>query len=385
MTRPRERYDVAVVGAGIIGCATAYYLASRGLSVAVFDKNYITAGSTGRCPGGIRQQWATEDHVRLAMKSVEIFKNLDQELGVDTEYKQGGYLIIAKTEEEVKQFQKNIVMQRSNGLPVEWLEPGEINEIVPELDIEGIGALGAAWNPTDGYANPFKVTYGYARAAERLGAEIFTFTPVKRVRVVEGQVTGVETERGFVKAEWVVNAAGAWSRQVAETAGVELPNRPYRHEILATEPIKPFLGPMVICFHDNVYFRQSARGSILGGWGDPHEKPGYNFESSLRFLVKMTKLLATYIPRLKGVRVVRQWAGLYDVTPDAKQITGPVKGVEGFIQANGFSGHGFMMGPITSKLVAQLIAGEPLDLPIDPFLLERFERGVAGAEAAVVG
>ncbi len=385
MRRPRERYDVVVIGAGIVGCATAYYLSARGLSVAVFDRSYIASGSTGRCPGGIRQQWATEDHVRLAMKSVEIYKNLDQELGVDTGYRQGGYLIIAKTEEEVRQFQRNMRIQRSLGLPVRWLEPGEIREVVPELDVEGIGAIGAAWNPTDGYADPFKVTYGYARAAERLGAEIFTFNEVRRVVVEDGQVRGVETPRGVVRADWVVNAAGAWSRPIAETAGVRLPNRPYRHEILVTEPVKPFLRPMVISFHDNVYFRQSSRGGIIGGWGDPNERPGYNFRSSLRFLVTMTRLLSTYLPSLRGIRVVRQWAGLYDVTPDAHQITGPVRGVEGFVQANGFSGHGFMMGPATAHLVAQLISGETPDLPLDPFLPERFERGVSAGETAVVG
>ncbi len=385
MRQPKERYDVAVIGAGIIGCATAYYLASRGLSVAVFDRSYITSGATGRCPGGIRQQWSTEDHVRLAMKSVEIYKNLDQELGVETGYRQGGYLIIAKTEQEVRDFQRNMRMQRSLGLPVRWLEPGEIREIVPELDVEGIGALGAAWNPTDGYADPFKVTYGYARAAERLGAEIFTFTEVERVIVEDGQARGVKTSRGVVRADWVVNAAGAWSRLVAETAGVSLPNKPYRHEILVTEPVKPFLRPMVISFHDNVYFRQSSRGGIIGGWGDPNEKPGYNFESSPRFLITMARLLAKYIPPLKGVRIVRQWAGLYDVTPDARQITGPVRGVDGFIQVNGFSGHGFMMGPATAHLVAQLIAGEPLDLPLEPFSPDRFEKGVFEGETAVVG
>ncbi len=380
-----ERLDVAVVGAGIIGSATAYYLAARGLSVAVFDREYVTAGATGRCPGGIRQQWSTEDNVRLMMKSVEIYEGLSEELGAEIDFHQGGYLIVAKTEEERRRFEDQMRMQRSLGLPVRWLEPGEIKEMVPQLDVEGIGAIGAAWNPTDGYANPFKVTYAFASAARRLGAEFHLFTPVRRVVVEGGSVSGVETDKGFFGAEFVVNSAGAWSREIAETAGVSLPNRPYRHEILATEPVRRFLEPMVISFHDNVYFRQSHAGAILGGWGDPNEPPGYNLSSSPKFLGRFSRLLISYVPGLRSVRVVRQWAGLYDVTPDAKQIVGEVPEVAGFIQANGFSGHGFMAGPITAKLVAQLISGEPLDLPIEGFSIERFRRGETGREASVVG
>jgi len=379
----KDKVEVAIIGGGISGVALAFELAKRGVSTAVFEKKFLGYGSTGRCGGGIRQQFSTEENILLAMKSVEIFEKM-LEWGWDTEYYQGGYLIIAHTEEEVKQFRKNMELQRSLGLKVEWLEGKEINEIVPELDVDGIGAIAATFCPTDGHAYPPKVVWEYANAARKMGAEIYQRTEVTGIIVEEGEAKGVITSRGKVKAKYVVNAAGPWSPKIAEMAGVKLPNKPYRHEIMITEPLKRFLHPMVISFKDNVYFRQTMRGGIIGGWGDPNEKPGYNFSSSLHFIVKMAKLLRKYIPSLSRIRILRQWAGLYDVTPDAKPILGPVEEVKNFLQMNGYSGHGFMVAPMCAVLLAQYITGEKLSLPLEPFSIKRFEKGII-EEVSVVG
>ncbi|HIE22862.1 MAG TPA: FAD-binding oxidoreductase [Candidatus Korarchaeota archaeon] len=380
----KEGVDVAIVGGGISGVSLAYELAKRGLEVAVFEKSFLGAGSTGRCGGGIRQQFSTEENIRLAMESVKIFERMEEELGWDIEYYQGGYLILAHTEEEVRQFEKNVRLQRSLGLNVQWLERDEINDIVPELDVDSIGALSATYCPTDGHAYPLKAVWAYAENARRLGAHIYEFTEVKKIIIENDKVLGVVTQRGETRSKYVINAAGAWSPYVAKMAGIELPNKPYRHEILITEPLSHFLDPMVISFHDNVYFRQTKRGGIIGGWGDPEEKPGYNFSSSLRFVTKMAGLLRKYIPSLKHIRILRQWAGLYDVTPDAKPILGPVKGIEGFLQMNGYSGHGFMVAPMCAVLLAQYISGEPLSMSLEPFSIDRFKEGVVG-EVSVVG
>jgi len=380
----KERVDVAIIGGGISGIALAYELSKRGVEVAVFERSFLGAGSTGRCGGGIRQQFSTEENIRLAMESVKIFERMEEELGWDIEYYQGGYLIIAHTEEEVKQFEKNVRLQRSLGLDVQWLERDEINDIVPELDVEGIGAIAATYCPTDGHAYPPKAVWAYAENARKLGAHIYEFTEVKKIITENGRVAGVITSRGETISKFVVNAAGAWSPLIAKMVGVDLPNKPYRHEILITEPLSHFLDPMVISFHDNVYFRQTMRGGIIGGWGDPEEKPGYNFTSSLRFVIKMARLLRRYVPSLKPVRILRQWAGLYDVTPDAKPILGPVKGIEGFLQMNGYSGHGFMVAPMCAVLLAQYITGEPISMSLEPFSIERFKERVEG-EVSVVG
>ncbi len=380
----KERVDVAIIGGGISGIALAYELSKRGVEVAVFEKSFLGAGSTGRCGGGIRQQFSTEENIRLAMESVKIFERMEEELGWDIEYYQGGYLILAHNEDEVKQFEKNVRLQRSLGLDVQWLERGEINDIVPELDVESIGAIAATFCPTDGHAYPPKALLAYAENARKLGACIYEFTEVKKIIIEDGRVAGVITSRGETRSKFVVNAAGAWSPLIAKMVGIELPNKPYRHEILITEPISHFLDPMVISFHDNVYFRQTMRGGIIGGWGDPEEKPGFNFTSSFRFVTRMAKLLRKYVPSLKPIRILRQWAGLYDVTPDAKPILGPVKGIEGFLQMNGYSGHGFMVAPMCAVLLAQYITGEPLSMSLKPFSSERFKERVTG-EVSVVG
>ncbi len=380
----KERTKVLIIGGGVNGCALAYYLAERGADVTLLERGYIACGSSGRNAGGIRQQWSTRENVRLAMGSVKIFERLDEELGCETDYRQGGYLILAHTEEEVKQFKRNVSMQRSEGLKVEYLEQDEINDIVPELNVEGIGAIGATWCPTDGHADPIKVTIGYAEAAMKKGAQIYKYTEVLGFRVKDNEIVEVKTSKGSIKTDYVVNAAGAYSREIAKLLGVQLPNKPYRHEILITEPVKPFFTPMIISFHDNFYFRQTPEGQIIGGWGNPKEEPGYNYESSLTFAKNMARLLARYMPKLRHINILRQWAGLYDVTPDARPILGPVEMVRNFIQMNGFSGHGFMVAPMTATLISQLIMGEKTTLPIENLSLERF-RGEVTREVSVVG
>ncbi|RLG64613.1 FAD-binding oxidoreductase, partial [archaeon] len=258
----KEKAEVVIVGGGIVGCSIAYNLAIRGVDVVLFERSYLASGATGRCGGGIRQQWSTEENIRLAMESVKIFEGLEEELDYHIEYYQGGYLVLAHTEDEVKQFKKNVSLQRKLGLNVRFLEADEINDIVPHLDVEAIGAIGATWCPTDGHANPFKTTIAYARAAEKHGAHIYKFTEVKGIKVEKGEIKEVITDKGKTKTKIVVNAAGAYSREIAKMVGVELPNKPYRHEILATEPLKHVLDPMVISFHDNVYFRQTEHGEV---------------------------------------------------------------------------------------------------------------------------
>jgi len=349
-----------------VGSAIAYYLAKEGLANCVLlEAQYLASGATGRCGGGIRQQWSTEANTRLAIESVRTFATLEDELDADIEFAQGGYLVLAYTDDDVEQFRENVALQRRLGLNVEVLAPADINErVVPQLNTEGLKL--ATYCPSDGSANPFLTTQAYADAARRLGVTIELFTPVRRIVVEHGKVTGVETDRGRIEAPIVVNAAGSHSVLLARTAGVELPITPYRREILVTEPLEHFLDPMIISFSFGIYFRQTEHGAIIGGYGDPEEPPGFNETSSLKFLITMSRKLAHLMPVLKSVKVIRQWAGLYDITPDAQPILGPVDEVEGFYQANGFSGHGFMIAPKVAMLLAQAITGQEPDLDIGP-------------------
>ena len=380
----KDRAHVVIVGGGVIGTGIAYNLAKLGIrDVVLVEQKRHSYGSTGRCGGGIRQQWSTEENIKLAKASVELFEGMHEELGVDIGLIQGGYLIPAFTEDEISTYKKNTALQNSLGVPTRWLSNDEIKELVPMLNTEKM--MGATFCPTDGHANPFAVTEGYANKAKEMGVDIELFTKVTGIDVVDGAVKRVRTDKGDIETDFVVNAAGPYSPLIGEMAGIDMPNKPYRHEILATERFRHFLDTMIISFHHGLYFSQTARGEIVGGIGNPDEKPGYNLSSSLDFAVRMANAIIEFMPQFKNVNLVRQWAGFYDVTPDAKPILGEVDGVQGFIQANGYSGHGFMLAPIVTQLMAELIVNGKTSMPIDSMNMRRFKNRDMVQEANVVG
>jgi len=380
-----KKTDVVIIGGGVNGCSLAYNLAKRGIDVTLFEKKYLSSGATGACGAGIRQQWSTRENALLAIESVKIFEKLSRELGEDIELRQGGYLIMVHDKEEMKQAEKNVSMQRSLGLKVDILEPDEINDIVPILDVKGINAVGATFCPSDGHANPFKTTFAYANAARKLGAKLYTHTTVNKIRVKDGTVVGVSTDKGFIKTSVVVNAAGVWSRDIARLTGVKLPNVPFRKEIMATERFKLLFEAMVISFKDGIYFSQQKEGQIVGGIPIPGEKSGYKTMPTFAFLQHMAKTLTRYAPVLKHVNMLRHWTGFYDVTPDARPILGETPGIKGFIQCNGFSGHGFMISPMVTKILTEYIVdGRTSDI-LEKLSLNRFKGKKIDREMSVVG
>ena len=376
--------DCVIIGGGVVGTALSYYLSRRGMrDVVVLERDFLASGATGRCGGGIRQQWSTEPNTRLAIESVRLWRSLEEELDADIEFLQGGYLVLAYTDEDVAQFEKNVALQRRLGLRVQTLSPREIAaEVTPYLNTEGVRM--ATWCSDDASANPFLTTKAYADAARRMGVDIELRTVVRAIAVEGGRVTGVRTDRGFISAPVVVNAAGSHSVPLAGGVGVELPITPFRREILVTEPLERFLHPMIISFSFGIYFRQTKHGAVIGGFADPEEPEGFNETSSLDFLVEMSRKLRHLMPVLGPVKVVRQWAGLYDVTPDAQPILGVTDSVEGLYQASGFSGHGFMIAPKVADLLAQAIVGETPDLDIERLNARRFEGGDVTLDQSVV-
>ena len=375
--------DVVIIGAGVTGAALAYELARRGIrDVLIFERKFPCSGASGRCGGGIRQQFTTPHNIRLAMESVNRYETLSEELGVDIEFVQGGYLILAETEEEREAQRKAVALQNELGLPSRLLTPREAKEVLPLLDETTI--VSATYCPTDAHANPFRVVEGYLTRARERGVVLEKFTEVVDLEVKEGRIVKVRTSRGDVAPGTVVNAAGAWSREIARMAGVELPNQPIRHEIAITEPVEFFMDVMVISIHNGIYFSQTKEGQIIGGIGDPEEKPGYNISSSLGFLRRYARELLRYVPALGQLSVLRQWAGLYDVTPDAQPVLGPTPGLENFIQANGYSGHGFMIAPAVARHLADYIEKGIVSEILEKLSLERFKEEIRG-EAFVVG
>ncbi len=385
MIKMQKKTDVVIIGGGVSGCSLAYNLVKRGVSVVVFEKKYLSSGATGACGAGIRQQWSTRENTDLAIKSVKIFEQLSKELGEDIELRQGGYLIAIHNEKDMIQARKNVEMQRSLGLKVDIIAPDKINDIVPILDIKGMKAIGATFCPTDGLANPFKTNFAYANAAKRLGASIYTYTEVKGIKTNKKEIREVKTEKGTIKTDIVVNAAGVWSNKIAQMVRIKLPNVPFRKEIMATERIKPVFEAMVISFKDGIYFSQQKEGQILGGLPIPKERSGYKTMPTFDFMQHMAKTLTRYAPILKHVNMLRHWTGFYDVTPDARPILGEIEELKGFIQCNGFSGHGFMLAPMVAKLLADLIVdGKKPDI-LESLNLKRFKDKKMVREISVVG
>jgi sarcosine oxidase subunit beta len=385
MKKIDEKADVVIIGGGVNGCSLAYQLSKRKMKVVLCERGYLCQGATGRCGAGIRQQWSTKENSELSIKSIKIFEQLEKELEQDIGLRQGGYLIIIHSQNGMKQAKKNVKMQHKLGLDVSILKPSEIREVVPILDITGMNAIGATFCPTDGHVDPFKTTHAYAHAAKKNGAKLLKFTNVIGIEKKNKKISGVITDKGRIATNVVINAAGAWSKQIAEMVAIKLPNIPFRKEILVTERVKPMFDAMVISFTDGIYFSQQEEGQILGGIPIPHEKSGYLTEPTFDFLHHMAKTLARYAPPLKFVNVIRQWAGYYDVTPDARPIIGEVDSITGFIQCNGFSGHGFMLSPMVTKILTNYIVDGTAPPILDTLNLRRFKGKTISREVSVVG
>jgi sarcosine oxidase subunit beta len=380
----KTRCEVAIIGGGVIGLAIAYNLAVRGLcDVVVLEASYLAYGASGRNGGGIRQQWSTATNIQLMQESLALCKRFARDLGVNIWLRQGGYLFLAQTQAEVARLERNIQLQNENGVPTRMLTPAEALEIVPELDVGGFVA--ASYNPTDGILFPWPFLWGYANVAAEKGVEIHTRT---RVGGIERTAGGFQlaTSRGPLEATRVINAAGAWSPAVARLLGVDLPNRPVRHEILSTEPLKPFLKPMVSVLGTGLYFSQSMRGEIVGGI-KVHEGPDADvlLGSTLEFTERIAAALCALVPRFGEVKIVRQWAGPYDLTVDGNPILGEPRAVPGFYLCCGFMGHGFMMAPVIGKLYAEWLTGGHKHEIFDRCRLERFAEGAIEKEDFIIG
>jgi sarcosine oxidase subunit beta len=380
----RDRADLVIIGGGVIGLSLAYHLARLGFSdVVVLEQAYLCFGASGRNGGGVRQQWSTEENIRLMKKSVRMFRRLAVETGYNIWFRQGGYLFLARDPEAAKRLEKNAKLQNRCGVPTRMLSPAKARRLVDGLNTEGVEAC--AYNSTDGVLFPFPAVWGMAKVSADLGVEINPFTRVTRIETSGKQIVKVITDRGAIATNRVVNAAGAWSWQIARMLDVNLPSKPFRHEILICEPTKPFLDPMVSDLSDGTYFSQTMRGEICGGVSDPDEPSSMETGSSFDFLQRMCRSMTRLLPSLAGLRVMRQWAGFYDETPDGQPILGRVDGVDGFIQLNGFGGHGFMLAPIMGKMAAEWILRKA-DHPIfSRYDLGRFERGAVEKEDFVIG
>ncbi len=376
--------EAVVVGGGINGVSVAYNLAKLGMKdVVVLEKNTVCSGSTGRCGAGIRAQWGTEMNCRFGLACVEKFEQLSDELGMDVGLNQSGYLMVAYHQSEFEQLQKNVALQNSLGYMTKIVSHDEAREICPGVAVDD--AIGFTFNHRDGHADPFLTTFAYQEAAKRLGVTFHKHTEVTGIKVASGKVTGVITTKGEIDAPIVINAAGPYAQFVAKMAGVEIPNYSERHEIIITEPVEPGVcPPMLMSFSGNYYLQQRPHGSIIGGCSPEGHPADFSCGATWDFLEHMSRVFTKLLPRAKGIRVVRQWSGLYNMTPDRQPIICEADNVKGFYLTCGYSGHGFMFGPVTGEALAQHIVLGKSDIPIDMLHYRRFAEGKLLIEPAVV-
>ena len=371
---------VAVVGGGIVGLASAHALAERGVEVTVCEQGSLGNGSTERSVGGIRAQFSTPVNVALSRASIGVWQRFEEEFGVDIAYRRPGYLFLAREASTADPFADQVAMQRERGVESELLAPEEAREHCPELRAERYRA--ATYCPTDGFADPHLALQGYAAACREAGVEIRTKTPVEGVRLRDGAAVGVETGAETVEADFVVNAAGPWAGRVGAMADLDLPVSLRRRQVLVTDPHPPVPEsvPLTVDLDSGVYFRPEREGSALvgghlGGTDSEQDPDGYARSMDIEWAATAVERAAETAGYFgPDTELKRGWAGLYAVTPDHHAIVEESR--PGFVNAVGFSGHGFQHAPATGRLVAELVCdGEISLVDAEPLASERFERG----------
>lgn len=368
-----------------MGCSLAYHLGQRGVAAVVLERHAIGEGSTGKCAGGVRQQFSTQVNVQVGMMSRHLLEGFEDELGVDPAFHQIGYLFLATNEEERQQFERNVAMQRSLGLDdVQLLTPSDIAQLVPSLALGDV--LTGTWCPSDGLASPHEITRGYATRARVAGARIVEDVEVTAIqRQSEGSFVVTTSTGERISTPRVVNCAGAHAALIGAMLDVNIPVLPYRRHIFVTEPfeIKPS-PPMTVDFATSFYFHPEGAGLLLG-MSDPDEPSSFSTEVSWDFLEHLVEHATHRLPVLEKAAIQTGWAGLYEVTPDHQAIVGEVPGQPGHWLACGFSGHGFMQAPAIGRLLAQQMTGADPDISLEPFSLKRFEgASTLTAEGAVI-
>jgi sarcosine oxidase subunit beta len=381
--------DVVIIGGGIVGSSIAWHLTHAGCkSVLVVERESSQGkGSTGKSMGGVRAQFSTPVNIQMSLYSIPFYAKFEEVVGHPADYRPQGYLFLATRDSHLNYLRDNFARQQKLGLKTARLLPAdEIRAMLPQLRSDDV--LGGSFCSTDGFVDPYSVMNGFMASAAEHGATLWKKTEVTGISGGNRSFT-VETTRGPVSTRNIVNAAGAWSAQIAKYLGVDLPVEPLRRMLVPSEPFSdfPHSAPMVIDMSTGFHFRPEGRGFLLA-WNDPEETPGYKFDFEPSFIEKILIHAADRVPAFENLPVnpKRAWAGLYEMTPDHHCILGPVAAVPGFFLANGFSGHGVMHSPATGKILADLILQGKTSVVDDVTVLsfERFARGELLHETAVL-
>ena len=379
---PPARAEVVIVGAGIAGLAFARELARRGVrDIVVVDRGYPGGGATGRNVARIRAMQLTEALTHVAVACQAKYERMGEELGFNVLFYRLGYAWVLYDVDEVERMQAIVAMHHRIGVASRFLSPDETVRRLPVLR-GGDAVAGSVVHDDDAIVHHDAVVWAHLEHLAHLAARPVRVVTGAAVRgIVRGRhgVEAVETDRGRIAANAIVNATDGWSTELNGLAGVDAPNRPVRREVLVTAPLRRSIEAAVTFYRPTEgWFNQTLRGEVVMGVVDPDEPPGVNQASSWAFLRRTAALITRKAPALGDVAVIRQWAGMYDVSPDHQPLAGPTAQLHGWWQANGWSGRGMLLAPYVMELLAQRfttgIAPEPLVM-FDP---DRFVPGMEG-------
>ena len=368
-----------------MGASIAYHLAKAGQREVVLleRESFFGQGASGRNAGGIRYQFSTEVNIRLSQLSLPMLEVFEEETGQPIDIHHCGYLFLLTNAADVESFKHNVALQHRLGVQTEWLTPPEIRRRLPLMQLDDV--LAGTWHAKDGLADPNGVVMGYVNAARRLGAKLATEATVTAIETRGGKVGAIVTNRGRIATPLVVNAAGPWAASIGRMVGLNLPIVPIRRQWLTTTPLPkiPDDFPFVIDFAQSLYFHREGQG-LLTGMSNPDQAPGTDQRVDRDWEFVAMEAAAKRLPLLETAGVASRLAGLYEVTPDAHPILGATP-LEGFHLCAGFSGHGFMHGPICGKLLAEeILAGRATTLNIDDLRFDRFASRTTAQEYNVV-
>ncbi|GAA5174083.1 FAD-binding oxidoreductase [Pseudonocardia eucalypti] len=374
-----ESAEVVVIGGGVIGTSAAFHLAEAGVRVLLLERGELAGGSTSKAAGGVRAQFSDPVNIALGQRSLDAFARFAERPGAEIDLKRHGYLFLLDNAGDVAAFERNVAVQNEMGVPSRMLGVAEAKELSPFVAADGL--LAAAYSPADGHCTPEAVVHGYAAGARQHGAVIRRYCAVTGIEASGGEITAVRTEAGDVRTDTVICAAGAWSAAVGEMAGVELPVRPLRRQVLVSEPI-PDLPPRLaftIDFGTSFYFHDEGAG-LLMGMSDPDEEFGFRTERDDAWLGRFGAVVARRAPRLAEVGIAHGWAGLYEMTPDHNAVVGEAAGASRFLYATGFSGHGFLQGPAIGEVLRDLVLGHTPVVDVSALDVRRFAADQARPE-----
>lgn len=376
--------SVVVIGGGAIGTSVAFHLAEAGVDdVVLLERGALGGGSTGRAAGGIRAQFSDALNVAIAQRSLDAFRAFGERPGAEIDFRADGYLFLLDREEDVAAFEAAVALQAALGVPSRMLAPAQAAALCPLLDVDGL--LAAAYSPADARATPDAVVQGYAAAARANGAHLATGCEALDVAVQDGEIRAVETTRGTIATHAVVCAAGPWSRGCAALAGVELPVTPVRTRVLLTEAVPgvPDDMPLTVDFGRRYYLHPEGPGLLLG-YTEPDEPAGFDAQETDAWLDGLLAAAARRTPAVAEAGTRGGWSGLFENTPDHNALLGEDRTVSRFLYATGFSGHGFMQAPAVGEIVRDLYVGAEPFVDVAPLAAERFSRGLARPETAVI-